>query len=325
MTYAGARGETAEEMRKALHFTLPDERLCAAFATLACDLRPRGCELCVANRLWGQAGYPFLESFLKLTRDYYGAELEQVDFAGAAEAARRTINAWAKKETRERIGELIEPDILDPPPVLVLTNAIYFKGNWAKRFSKKKTKRARFTLPNGDKVQVRIMYQKEKFNYAAERGLQVLEMPYRRGDLSMFVFLPEKPDGLPEFEGSLNGENLKVWLSHLRKQKVHVYMPRFTITSRFRLKETLKSMGMRLAFSGADFSGIGGPGLYISHVVHKAFVEVNEEGTEAAAATAVAAPAEPILFRADHPFLFLILENRSGSILFLGRVMNPLG
>ncbi len=326
MTYAGARGETAAEMRKVLHFALPDERLHAAFATLAYDLRPEGCELNIANRLWGGAGERFLDSFLELTEDYYGARLEQVDFAGATEAARKTINAWVEKQTRDKIKELLHRGDVDGA-ILVLTNAIYFKGDWASQFKEEATRDASFTLLDGATVQVPMMGQTADFRHARRDGLEVLELPYVGEELSMFVLLPDTHDGLPQLEEALTAVEMSGWLSDLRKVEMAVFLPRFKTTCRFNLGDELVAMGMPLAFGGADFSGMnGGKDLFISRVIHQAFVDMNEKGTEAAAATAVIMrKGLPPEFRADHPFLFLIRDNRSGSILFFGRAMNPLG
>ncbi len=333
MTCAGARGETAAQMQKALRFSLPEDRLHPAFAALARGLKPRGCELNIANRLWGQAGYAFLDPFLKVTEDCYGAKLEQLKFAGGTEAARQRINAWVERKTKERIIELIKPGILDALTRLVLTNAIYFKGDWARQFKKDATRGAPFTLRDGGKVRVPMMYQKAEFAYARHGGLHVLDLPYAGEELSMFVLLPDEVDGLPGLARSLSLDKLKRWLRSVHEEKVQVYLPKFKMTSEFQLNRVLASMGMPFAFDAvrADFSGMDGTrSLFISKVIHKAFVEVNEEGTEAAAATAVVmrlrgAPMPAPVFRADHPFLFLIRDNRSGSILFFGRVVNPLG
>ena len=309
----------------------------AGFKQLLDATRPPkkgGYQLSVANALWGQKGYGFLPAFLKLVRSNYGAPLNEVDFVGATEAARKTINDWVEKETRDKIKDLIKPGVLDSLTTLVLTNAIYFKGDWASQFNEDVTKDAPFTLSAAEKVDVPMMNQKGDFGYMETEGFQALELPYAGDDLSMVVFLPRKVDGLKGFEKMLTMENLRRWISNLRKQKVIVFLPRFKMTSAFRLGQALKSLGMIDAFTlvAADFSGMNGSRdearrLYIQAVIHKAFVDVNEEGTEAAAATAVVAaesvrPAPPV-FRADHPFFFLIRDNRTGSLLFLGRVMNP--
>ena len=332
MTYAGAKGKTAAEMAEVLHFTVPQEQLHPGFAALTAklhgDIKKEGYQLRIANRLWGQAGYHFLPTFLQVTRDHYGAELAQVDFAQDTEAARHTINAWVEEKTEEKIKDLLAQGVLDSGTTLVLTNAIYFKGDWQRKFEAKATKDAPFLLTPQKKVTVPMMRQRGKFAYGVVGNVQVLELPYVGKDLSMFVLLPKEVDGLADLEKSLSVETLNTWTSGLREQTVEVLLPKFKMTSGFRLEKVLGAMGMPLAFSDkADFSGMTGQrGLFISAVIHKAFIDVNEEGTEAAAATAVVmrAPAPPNpIFRADHAFLFLIRDNRTGSILFLGRMMNP--
>jgi len=332
MTYAGARGRTEKQMADVLHFSLPQERLHHAFGKLEKQLnaggKKGGYQLSVANALWGQKGEPFLKEFLDLTKKYYGAGPREVDFVRQTEKARKTINAWVEKQTKDKIKELIKKGILGRDTVLVLTNAIYFKGDWAIQFDKKDTTDAPFMISPDEKVTVPMMYLKESFKYWADGQLQILELPYKGKHLSMIVLLPRKTDGLAELERSLTLTNLNKWLEKLRKQQVLVYLPRFKMTwGVFELKDILIEMGMPAAFFGADFSGINGKeDLFISNVLHKAFVAVDEKGTEAAAATAVVlgrgGPSVPV-FRADHPFVFMIRDNRSGSILFMGRVMNP--
>ncbi len=338
MTYAGARGGTAKQMEETLHFTLGQEKLRPAMADLVEGLNERGgegaYEMVVANRLWGQTGYTFLPEFLALSSTYYGAGLEQLDFAGATGAARRTINAWVEEQTRDKIKELLKPPDLTPLTRLVLTNAIYFKGNWMTQFKKSATHDKPFKLTAAESVNVPMMYREHKFPLGRGDGCQVLEMPYVGEDLAMVVILPDETGGLAEIESSLSAKSLGQWLSGLRKSEVQVYLPRFKVEFGVSLKEKLKAMGMPLAFDAtrADFSGMtdNPEGLYIGAVIHKAFVDVNEEGTEAAAATAVVMegkgmPEPSPVFRADHPFLFLIRDRRTGSILFIGRVMDPRG
>jgi serpin B len=352
MTYAGARGETEAQMAKALHFpTTPGGVGCdpnkiklvcskedfhSAFGKIISDLNKRGekgsYELTVANALWGQKGYGFVKEFLELIKTNYGGGLNEVDFKKAPEAARQTINAWVEKATRDKIKELIQKGVLSSMTRLVLTNAIYFKGNWASQFEKDKTKDAAFTLINGKKIDAAMMNQTAEYNYMEGDNLQVLELPYMDNELSMIILLPKETDGLSRLEKELTAEKLSRWLGEVRKRKVIVSVPKFKQTSQFGLVDVLASMGMTDAFmpSAADFSGMNGKrDLFISAVIHKAFVEVNEEGTEAAAATGVVigitsvGPRQIPVFRADHPFLFLIRDNHSGSILFIGRVMEP--
>jgi len=357
MTYGGARGQTEAQMAEVLHFPIivspskhtqypwrelsspivPDRpRFASAFGKIVKDLNARGkkggYQLTVANALWGQKGYEFLEEFLQLVKANYGGQLNEVDFVTATEAARETINSWVEKKTNNKIKNLISRGVLDQMTRLVLTNAIYFKGNWQSQFKEDRTRQAPFTLLNGDKVEVPMMNQTAEFGYMETEDFQALELPYVDEELSMIILLPKEIDGLSEFEQTFTLENLSQWLSKLRQREVIVSIPKFKMTSQFSLASVLKSMGMTNAFNPgkADFSGMNGKtDLFISAVIHKAYVDVNEEGTEAAAATAVTmkltsvGPSQIPVFRADHPFLFLIRDNHSGSILFIGRVMNP--
>jgi serpin B len=333
MTYAGAKGQTAEEMASTLHFSLGQERLHPAMAALLHDLHAdreaKGYQLHTANALWGQKGVPFLPEFLALVKDNYGAGLNEVDFRNATEQARQTINAWVEKQTNDKIKNLIAEGVLRPDTDLVLTNAIYFKGDWASPFKKERTHDAPFQVSADEKVTVPLMEQTAKFSYLDGDTFQALELPYAGQDLSMVVLLPKKADGLAALEQQLTEARVRGWLARLRPEEVRVALPRFKVESGFDLAKTLEAMGMKQAFTPeADFSGMDGRrDLFISAVIHKAYADVNEEGTEAAAATAVlmtraAARINPI-FRADHPFVFLIRDTRSGSVLFLGRVVNP--
>jgi len=335
MTYAGARGNTEKQMGTALHFTLDQKRFHPAFACLEAELKAvqeKGdIELNIANALWAQKDYVFLREFLDLIQSNYGTVLNHVDFKRACEAARKKINAWIEQKTKDKIKDLIKPGVLNALTRLVLTNAIYFKGRWESQFKKDRTKESPFWLSIDKSVEVPMMTQKRQFRYMESDNLQILELPYVGDDLAMIVLLPRKIDGLAQLEADLSMENLNMWIDHLRKRKISVFLPKFKMISQFRLSETLASMGMPDAFGGnADFSGIDGTkDLFISAVIHKAFVDVNEEGTEAAAATAAvisltSAPSTPPpTFRADHPFVFLIRDNHSGSMLFVGRIVNP--
>ena len=337
MTYAGARGDTASQMAKTLHFTLPPERLHPAIGALLADLNAshNGYQLRVADALWVQRGYPILDSFLKLNKEDYGAGFNHVDFKGATEAARLTINKWVEQKTNDKITNLIQPGALNTETRLVLTNAIYFKGDWQTHFERGATEDEDFHLSHAQRIRVPLMNRQGGFNYFDGGKFQALELPYVSGELSMIVLLPRELDGLPELETSLTEANMRQWLGQLRHiPKVIVALPKFKMTQQFGLGATLAKMGMPRAFErDADFSGMSSErDLWISAVIHKAFIEVNEEGTEAAAATAVVMtgalarrpdPTPPIVFRADHPFIFLIRDNRSGSILFMGRVTDP--
>ena len=332
MTYAGARGNTEAQMAKVMHFGVGQEALHRAFAGIIGDLKGRdkkAYELTTANALWAQKGYPFRKEYFELVKHNYGAGLENLDFAGATEEARKTINAWVEKETKEKIKELFKPGVLDDQTRLVLTNAIYFKGKWATQFDKKLTKDDAFHLAKGKDVTVPMMHVKAEFRYSEYAECKVLELPYVGEGLSMMVVLPAGVEGLGKLEEKLDAEHVDNWLGQMEEREVEVALPRFKVTSEFRLDDVLKAMGMTDAFSWerADFSGMTGKSdLFIGAVVHKAYVEVNEEGTEAAAATGVGMMGkseQPTIFQADHPFFFMIRDKKTGSILFMGRVMDP--
>ncbi|MBW3002652.1 serpin family protein [Candidatus Woesearchaeota archaeon] len=329
MTYEGARGQTADEMKDVLH--LPDAEVRhSSFAKLFNDInkKDKDYQLYTANALWAQKDYPFLPEYMNLVEKYYAGKATNVDFAGNTEQARLTINKWVEDHTNNKIKELFEPGILSSMTRLVLTNAIYFKGNWAKQFDKSATHDADFKVDKDTTVQVDMMsMHDEDFNYYEDDTLQVLEMPYEGDELSMMVLLPK--EGLEKIESTISAENIDAWRNSLHQESLDVYMPKFTFETKYGLVGVLKKLGMPTACSmDADFSGMDGSQiLFIHSVIHQAFVEVNEEGTEAAAATGVemAFKAMPMVktFRADHPFIFLIQERNSGNILFMGRVVDP--
>ena len=342
MTYGGARGVTEKQMAQTLHFELPADRLHPAFATLEDNLRAvqqKGqVRLAEANSLWPQKSYPFLPDYLALCQSNYGTSITPVDYKQDTEGARKTINTWVEDKTNRKIVELLKPAMVSRDTRLVLVNAIYFKGSWAKPFKPALTEDQPFQLTAQKSATTSLMRQTDEFGYAEANDLQVLALPYSGFDLSMVVLLPRQADGLGALENKLTATNLAAWTSNLKLQtsRVHVFLPKFKMTSEFLLGNTLAAMGMSDAFDlkKADFSGMDGQShyLFIGDVIHKAHVEVNEQGTEAAAATAVtmlagmAVPMNPPpipVFRADHPFLFLIRNNHTGSILFLGRVTNP--
>jgi serpin B len=339
MTYAGARGDTAVEMAKTLHFTLPPERLHPAMGGVlnALNAPQDAYQLSVANALWARQDYKFRDDFLKLTASNYGAGLNQVDFKGAPEAARLTINHWVEEKTANKIKDLLKPGMVTPLTRLVLTDAIYFKAEWQAQFQKAQTEDENFYLSTERKnVQAPLMHRSGGYSYLDGGTFQILELPYKSGEMSMIVFLPRDMDGLPAFEQSLTASTLQQWLGRMKfVPKVIVTFPRFKVTEELELASTLSAMGMPKAFSreAADFSGMTGDReLFLSAVIHKAFIDVNEAGTEAAAATAAVMvgmamrapdPTPPPEFRADHPFVYLIRDNRSGGILFMGRVTDP--
>lgn len=334
MTYAGARGATAEEMARTLRFTLPTDRLHAAFCGLIARLRPPAGEprvrLHIANALWPDQRYAFLPEFFSLVESHYGAATQSVDFAGATEATRATINTWVAQRTNELIKELLKRGDIDGLTVLVLTNAIYFKADWHAQFDPKDTKPGVFHAVGGERPGVPMMSQTARLPYAEFDGGQALELPYVGNRLRMLLLLPRKADGLTALEKRLSPALVAKVAGALGTRKVHVTLPRFRMRFRTYLAETLAAMGMPSAFAPgqADFSGLDGSrSLFISTVIHEACLEVNEEGSEAAAATAVVisrAAAEPVIeFNADRPFLLLIRDRDTGAILFLGRLVDP--
>jgi len=334
MTYAGARGRTAQQMAEVLRFNLPDNLLHGSYGELIEDLTAEreGYELNVANRLFGQQGFQFKQPFLDTVANGYQAPLESLDFRGDPESARTYINDWVEDQTNDRIKNLLPEGSVQRETALVLTNAVYFDGDWKYQFNKQATRDDIFTAADGSESTVPMMFQEQSFRYAQLDNFQILEMPYAGDDLSMVVMLPSEADGLADLEASLTNELLDTSLEAMRNQKVQVHLPKFTFDDSFNLKGVLTDMGMEDAFTGAaDFSGMADGGdLSISGVLHKTFIDVSEEGTEAAAATGVIVgitditfPTPPPVFRADQPFLFALRDTSSGSLLFMGRVTQP--
>ncbi len=339
MTFAGAAGQTAAEMAQTLHFHAEDDQLHLRMQALQQLLNStddtQGVRLSIANRLWGQQSYDFLTPFLDVTREQYAAELARLDFQ-QTEAARQTINAWVEQQTQGKITDLLPPGVLSAATKLVLTNAVYFHGSWASPFDPDQTRDEEFHLTQAESVTVPTMFRTGMYQYSEPEGLQLLDLPYGDGSLSMIVLLPREREGLADLEARLTDDNLQQWIAGLRRRPVvEVHLPRFQSTSQFELSDTLQTLGLKSAFNAgsADFSGMTGErDLFLAAVIHKAFVDVNEEGTEAAAATgAVMAPTSaiggtpppPPVFRADHPFVFLIRDNRTGALLFMGRTIDP--
>ncbi|MDX1565982.1 MAG: serpin family protein, partial [Phycisphaeraceae bacterium] len=370
MVAEGARGQTAREMGSVLGFPKAALRVGADAQSIPWrtalihsgqgelnrrfNREKKPYKLHVANALWGEQTYRFRPAYLAALKEPYGAALHPADFSGNVDGERQRINQWVEQQTSGRIKKLIPDDVLDTDTRLVLTNAIFFKGDWLLQFDKKQTRTADFDTGRG-KVKVKMMSvndeakaegEKEhpfayaKFdaagkpvrNWRAKPALQVLEMPYKGRELSMIVMLPEQ-GGLEALQSSLTASKLAGWIGHLRRGQVKVAFPKFKMETSLDLVPTLKAMGMPSAFKPGGFTGISDePTAYklaISDVLHKAFVEVTEEGTEAAAATAVVVKDESAsfkpVFRADRPFLFVIRENATGTVLFCGRVMNPSG
>jgi serpin B len=327
-------------MAGTLHYTLPQDRLHPAFNGLDQELSGRGqgakgkdgkgFRLNIVNAIWGQKGYPFLAQYLDLLAEDYGAGLRTLDFRGAPDAGRQTINKWVADQTEQRIKDLIPPGAIDTLTRLVLTNAIYFNAAWANNFEKNATQPADFHLADGSAVKVPMMHQTERLGYAAGDRYQVVTLPYDGRELEMVVLVPDRGK-FAEFEKSLTAGKAASIIKDISPKQVALSLPGFKYESEFSLGRMLAAMGMPIAFSGqADFSGMtGNRELSISEVVHKAFVAVDESGTEAAAATAVimratAMPVMPLEVTVDRPFIFLIRDIQTGSVIFVGRVMNPL-
>jgi serpin B len=339
MTYTGARGETEAQMADTLHYTLPQERLHPAFNALDLELISRGenaegedggFKLNIANSIWGQTGYSFLPQFLDILAENYDAGLRLLDFMKEPEDSRVTINDWVSDETEGKIEDLLPPDSITPLTRLVLTNAIYFNAAWSYPFSEGQTHDDTFHLLDGGQVTVPMMEGTERFGYAEGEGYQAVELPYEGQQMTMDIWLPAA-GRFEEFTGALDSDAVAAILEDISTQEVHLTMPKFTYESQAGLKDALAAMGMPAAFSGADFSGMDGTrDLFIDNVIHKAFIDVDEEGTEAAAATAVIMaltaapePAQPKEVRVDRPFVFMIRDIQTEAILFLGHVVNP--
>jgi serpin B len=339
MTYGGARGETETQMADALNFSLPQNQLHPAFNALSLELASRGqgaqgkdgegFRLNIVNAIWGQQGYAFLSDYLDLLATNYGAGLRLLDFINETEQSRVTINDWVADQTEGRIKDLIPPGVINAMTRLVLTNAIYFNAAWADPFEEAMTRDGMFHLLDGGQLTVAMMHQTETFGYAEGDGYQAVELPYDGNELSMVILLPASGQ-FEAFEDSLDAEMVAGIIGSMNYQEVDLTMPKFEFDSSFSLKEALSALGMPLAFSAsADLSGMtGNRDLFIMDVVHKAFVSVDEEGTEAAAATAVivgetALPPAPVTMTIDRPFIFLIRDIETGTILFVGRTLDP--
>jgi serine protease inhibitor len=399
MVYAGARGQTADEIADVFHFAPPQDQLHPAYGSLISNLNGAhrtGYQLSVANRLWGQDGFPMHQPFLDTTRDQYGAELGRLDFVRDTENSRQTINRWVEEQTNDRIKDLIPPGGINEETRLVLTNAVYFNGDWKHEFNKSATQDRPFAVNASEQIRAPTMFQNGRFRYADGADFQMLELPYKGDQLSMLVVLPKaggraaepiwgssslvaseiEPigpismdvfdakllqgggstvvppapfatippngfspgpiglDALSALEAGLSPDVLQSAIDNLAFRDVNAYLPKFKLETGVKLGETLVDMGMPTAFSDyADFLNISDIALKINEVRHKAFIELDEEGTEAAAATSiemiqttcVCQPTPPILFNADHPFHFLIRDNLTGSTLFMGRVARPEG
>ena len=337
MASSGARGNTQQQMAGALHFTLSPDRLHPAFHALDLEIARRGestdkgFHLNIANAIWVQQGYALRDEYLGLLAENYGAAPHLVDFEQAWEAARLTINEWVSEKTQGKIKDLIPKGAIDDLTRVVLTNAIYFKAAWQDQFDKSGTRAEPFHLLGGEQISVPMMHHLASFGYTEGAEYQAVRLPYNGAPLAMIVLLP-RAGQFSAFEDSLSPQSLTAILGAMQPQDVRLTVPKFKVESEFSLKDPLEQLGMTDAFDGeADFSGMTGrPDLCITFVLHKAYIAVDEAGTEAAAATAVgfgggglATPSSVIEFTVDRPFLLLIQDEATGAILFIGRVLDP--
>jgi serpin B len=339
MTYEGAKGKTAAEMQSVLHLSNDKATIHSGFADINTGLNKadKSYQLSVANALWAQKDYPFKQDYFDTVNTYYGGKVANLDFVKETEKSRVTINTWVENNTNDRIKDLIPKGLITNDTRLVLTNAIYFKANWTNKFDAKDTSDEQFKLGSGDKITTSMMYQTTFFNYSENDETQMLEMDYLGNDLSMLIILP-KEDNLSQVESGLTIDELNTLKKDMKTYNVKVTLPKFKFETKYFMKQDLIDMGMPTAFDGsqADFTGMwtrqNNENLYISQVIHQTFIEVAENGTEAAAATAVIImetssvqiEQEPVVvFNADHPFMFIIQEKATGNILFMGRLSDP--
>jgi len=332
MTYEGAKGQTANEMKSVFHFP-ENDILRPNSAAIYNNINKEGkdYELKTGNAIWAQYDYQFLEDYTSRVEKYYGGKLANLDFKQETEKSRQTINTFIEKQTNDKIKNLIPEGVLDSMTRLVLTNAIYFKGTWEWEFDESDTREQDFKITPTNIVKTPIMHmapEKTTFNYADIEELQILELPYKGEEISMLILLPT--ENLDSIEPSLTAEKLNEYKTQMTETKLDsISFPKFEFDSKYFMKETLSAMGMPTAFGNADFSSMDGTkNLFIDQVIHQAFVKVDEKGTEAAAATAVIMRETSVsptrnIFRADHPFIFIIQEKETGNILFIGRVNDP--
>lgn len=358
MVYEGARGETAREIQEVFYFPEEDSLRRASYASMLNTINKGGGEyqLSTANAIWLQEDYPFLQDYKDTINRYYLGKTNTLDFVNKPGQASSEINNWVSKKTKGKIKKIASSDMFDHLTRAVLTNAIYFKGKWEHQFDKDDTKSKEFTLESGEKVKVSMMQLRDdelEFNYCESDGIQILEMPYKGDKISMLVLLPRTEiseddeynlykygfglnenlslSNITQLESILSEEKLQEWRMEMEPETVFIYLPKYHFETTYSLTDYLKSMGMELPFTwpGADFSGMDGTeNLYISKVIHKAYIDVYEEGTEAAAATMIsmtigAAMPRFIEFNANHPFIFIIQEKETGNILFIGKVVDP--
>jgi len=341
MTYEGAKGKTAEEMKIVLHLPNDTEKIHSDFININNQLNHENklYNLSIANALWAQEDYPFLENYFRIVENTYGAKATNLNFKTDTENSRITINNWVEDKTNNKIKNLLPQGILTFDTKLVLTNVIYFKANWSNPFNADDTITEKFKINSEESVDTKMMHEQSFFNYGETNNLQILEMDYLGDWLSMIIILPKEIDSR-SVEDSLSTLNLANWKREMKNREVLVTIPKFKFETKYFMARDLREMGMLDAFDPnmANFTGMwnkqNDENLYISEVIHQTFIEVAEAGTEAAAATAVIIaesaagpifiePPKPKIFTADHPFIFIIQEKNTGNILFMGKLINP--
>jgi serpin B len=331
MAYTGSNNNTKKEIANVFYFPLNQEDLHSSFSNLMEKLSTKKeYDLYIANAIWIQKNLDLLPEFINIMKRYYKLSFQEVDYIRNYEQVRKEINNWIYNQTKQKIKDLLKPGDISTLTRLVITNAIYFKSNWKYKFDKDKTSQEDFHLLNGKITKVNMMYQNNSFNYFEDSNIKFLELPYKNEEISMYVILPKDIKKINQIENELNQNKLDYFIRNCVKQRVSVYLPRFRFEKRIVLNDVLKKMGVIDAFdeNKADFSKINGKKeFFISKVIHKGFIEVNEEGSEAAAATSIvitetSAPQE-IVFKADRPFIFIIYHNKTGCILFMGKLLKP--
>ena len=326
IAYEGANGNTADEIRNVFHFQQDDDKRRNSFLAMIESLNEgddnKGYKLRLANALWLAEGFEPHNEYVDVARDYYDSKVTTVDFSSGGVDL---INDWVNDKTEGKIEKIFSPDPANSAIQMAITNAIYFKGTWSEQFDKEKTKTDNFYLNSDTTVKVPLMELKTTFlNLARTDQARILELPYEGDKISMLILLPDEIDGIASLEKSITTNNLKKWTGDFEEMKTRVYLPKFQLETTYDLASLLQELGIYDAFGNADFSGISNSDLFIGKAIHKAFVDVNEEGTEAAAATGMAMlQSGPIEFRADHPFVFIIQDKDTGQILFMGKIVDP--
>jgi serpin B len=331
MTAGGARNKTEKQMLEVLHQSQNSLEYHKKFGDVIIKAEnKKNVELSIANSIWPQKGYHFKIEYLALLKNAYKIQVAECDFAKSPNEEALKINNWVADKTKNKIIDIIKPDMLDATTKMVLANAIYFYGDWKIAFDKEKNVEAEFYKNDGSAAKTNFMNAEYSMKYASDDMFKVISINYKNNEVSLFVFLPNDPDSFSIALNSLDLRRFTLIDKSMREEKINLFLPKFKMTSEFMLEEKLPEMGMVDAFSSeADFSGMtGDKSLMISKVIHKAYIDVSEKGTEAAAATVVimsrnGGSHKPIVFKADHPFIFIIKDNTTGQLLFIGILNDP--